>query len=121
MLEIALTQLPCNLGQTTGEPDHRSDLYSLGAALWRLLAGRRMFNSHSVRTVLNDVLLTQPPLLHTVRPDIPDILSHIINKLLAKRPEDRYARWRTSYCYHTASMLTPLNQCKWSERGPSGM
>lgn len=55
--------------------------------------GRRMFSGSTIRGVLAEVVSKEPPLLHTVRADIPNIISRIIHKLLAKNPEDRYARY----------------------------
>ena len=55
--------------------------------------GRRMFSSNTIRGVLADIVSKEPMLLHNIRPDIPSIISHIIHKLLAKNPEDRYARY----------------------------
>jgi eukaryotic-like serine/threonine-protein kinase len=70
---------------TEGTPDHRSDLYGLGASFWRLLAGRRMYTG-TVREILDDVVHKDAPPLHVLRPDVPVVLSKIIGKLVQKDP-----------------------------------
>ncbi|HEY3790167.1 MAG TPA: protein kinase, partial [Urbifossiella sp.] len=72
--------------------DIRSDLYSLGCSLYFLLTGRAPF---SRATTLIDKLLAhteeQPEPLAAHRLDVPDGLMLVLAKLMAKRPEDRYA------------------------------
>lgn len=67
----------------------RSDLYSVGAMLYALLAGRPPFEAASDQ-FLEVQVLTQPhrPLTQE-RPEVPTELSTLIDKLLAKSPERR--------------------------------
>jgi hypothetical protein len=73
-----------------GGANHLSDLYGLGTTFWRLLSGRRMF-SGNLRTIINAVITREPPTLHSIRPDIPSVISKMVGKLLSKTPDDRYA------------------------------
>ncbi len=71
--------------------DRRSDVYGLGATLWFLLAGRPMFQG---RTIVDVVLAHRDkpaPSLHSVRGDVPDALDAAFRKMVAKRPDDRFA------------------------------
>ncbi len=71
--------------------DSRSDLYSLGATVYHLLAGRPPFlGATSLAVALAHIKEPPVPIAH-VRPDVPVGLSDIIDRLLCKRPADRFA------------------------------
>jgi serine/threonine protein kinase len=91
-------------GATLGGPNHLSDMYGLGATFWRLLAGRRMF-SGTLRVILSSITSREPPSLQFVRPDIPTVISKIVQKLLSKNPDERYAR-SVPQLIQTISVLT---------------
>lgn len=79
--------------QVRGERvDGRSDLYSLGAVLFRAAAGRLPFGGDSSLGILNQHLTAAPPILHQVEPGVPLWLSAIVNRCLVKQPELRYQR-----------------------------
>jgi serine/threonine-protein kinase len=72
------------------DTDTRSDIYSLGCTLYFMLAGQAPFAEGSV---LQKLLLHQsepPPDVRAYRPDVPDSLSAILVRMLAKRPEERF-------------------------------
>jgi hypothetical protein len=71
--------------------DIRADLYSLGATLFYLLTGQAPFG-HVTGQVDKLRAHAEAPLdLGKVPPEVPDPVRAILAKLLAKRPEDRYA------------------------------
>jgi serine/threonine-protein kinase len=74
------------LGQ---EIDARTDVFALGIMLWELLAGRRLFlgetDFQTVRLVQQAVI----PDIAQINPSVPQELARIIEKSLAKNPEDR--------------------------------
>lgn len=77
--------------QIRGEPcDIRSDLYSLGVVFFELLCGRRPFENESVTAIQMAHLTTPAPSLQSVDPALPGPCDAIVQKLLAKQPEDRY-------------------------------
>ena len=73
--------------------DVRSDIYSVGATLFYLLAGRAPFDDRDTTSLLKKVAAEPPPLLTTVRPDLPRGLAAIVAKCLAKTPAERYATY----------------------------
>ena len=71
--------------------DSRSDLYSLGATVYHLLAGRPPFLGATSLAVALAHIKELPVPIAQVRPDVPVGLSDIIDRLLCKRPVDRFA------------------------------
>ena len=70
--------------------DQRSDLYALGALFYELLSGAPPFVSDDPLTVIHAHLSVLPQFLTKKCPDIPLKVAQIINKLLAKSPDERY-------------------------------
>ncbi len=73
-----------------GIGDHRADIYSLGATIFHLIAGRLPFLGRSTAEVVFKHLQQPPPILHELVPDAPHELSTIIQTMMAKSPTDRY-------------------------------
>ena len=71
--------------------DSRSDLYSLGATVYHLLAGRQPFLGATSLAVALAHIKEPPVPIAQMRPDVPVGLSDIIDRLLCKRPADRFA------------------------------
>lgn len=70
--------------------DARTDLYSLGCTMFFLLAGHPPFNSGSLAQRLIAHQTQPPPAITSIRPDVPLSLQAIIEKMMAKKVEDRY-------------------------------
>ncbi len=78
--------------QVRGLPtDHRSDLYSFGVTCYHLLAGHPPFGGANAIDVAMKHVNDQPEPLTAIRPDLPGDLAALVHKLMAKKPEDRYA------------------------------
>ncbi len=73
--------------------DTRADLYSLGCTLYHLLAGQSPFGQpgRGPEELRLAHLRGPVPPITLPRPDVPEALGAIIDRLLAKRPEDRFA------------------------------
>jgi serine/threonine protein kinase len=71
--------------------DHRTDIYSLGATLYEILALRPAFGGSDRATVLRRILHDEPAPLRRLNAAIPLDLETIVAKATAKSPADRYA------------------------------
>ena len=71
--------------------DARSDLFSLGALLYRMTCGRSPFDGESVFETIRNILDIDPAPVSFYRKDAPPGLDQVIATLLRKRPDDRYA------------------------------
>ncbi|MFO0892569.1 MAG: protein kinase [Isosphaeraceae bacterium] len=78
--------------QARGEPvDARSDLFSLGAVIYAMAGGRPPFRADSALAVLKRVCEDDHRPIRELNPEIPDWLEAIIDRLLAKDRDDRFA------------------------------
>jgi hypothetical protein len=70
--------------------DHRADIYGVGAILYRALTGRTPFSGDDPTAVLAAVLTKEPPRPRSIEPSVPEGLELIIERAMAKQPDDRY-------------------------------
>ncbi|MGM3305618.1 trifunctional serine/threonine-protein kinase/ATP-binding protein/sensor histidine kinase [Anabaena sp. WFMT] len=90
LLEGTLAYIsPEQTGRMNRGVDYRSDFYSLGVTLYELLTGELPFKSDDPMELVHCHIAKKPPLL-TDREDIPQVVSDIVMKLMAKNAEDRY-------------------------------
>lgn len=71
--------------------DFRSDIYSLGGTLFHAIAGRPPFEAESASLVALKQIKSQPVSLEAFAPDVAPETAYVINRMLEKNPEDRYA------------------------------
>ncbi|GAB4439353.1 MAG: hypothetical protein Kow0031_21230 [Anaerolineae bacterium] len=77
--------------QALGERgDERSDIYSLGAVLYELVTGRLPFEADTLYGLIMMHVNEPPPPASQVNPDVPPVVEQIIQKAMAKNPDDRY-------------------------------
>jgi len=93
-----------NLGDVMGTPDYmapeqaidasaadiRADIYSLGCTMYYLLTGKTPFETKSIRAKVFAQKYSQPRPITKLRDDLPASLVQIIEKMMAKDPQDRY-------------------------------
>jgi tetratricopeptide (TPR) repeat protein len=72
--------------------DARSDIYSLGATLYELLALTPAYDGDTREEVLNRIVFADPPPLRQAHPSVPRALETIVAKCMEKDRERRYAR-----------------------------
>jgi eukaryotic-like serine/threonine-protein kinase len=72
------------------EITERSDIYSLGVSLYETLTGRRPFEGDNHYDVMKRVLFDAPVPAHSVEPTVPENISRIISKAMARNPNERH-------------------------------
>jgi len=70
--------------------DNRSDIFSLGAVIYEMLARRKPFEGDTPSDTLAAILKTEPPSLSRLIPGVPSELTRIVTKCLKKDREERY-------------------------------
>ena len=77
--------------QALGKPlDNRSDLFAFGVLAYRLLCGQNPFGQGgSPYTVIDRIVKTPHPPATQLNPDLPKSLCDLLDRLLAKKPEQR--------------------------------
>jgi Tol biopolymer transport system component len=70
--------------------DTRTDVFALGAVLYEMVTGKRAFPGKSQISVMSAILEKEPEPLSTVQPLTPAALDHVIQRALAKDPEERW-------------------------------
>lgn len=73
------------------QADGRSDLYSLGVALFQLLTGHLPHEGASMAELMRQIVNEPAPDVRTLRPELPEALADLVALALEKRPEVRYA------------------------------
>jgi hypothetical protein len=74
------------------ELDGRSDIYSLGAVGYQMLVGVPPFRAGNTPAMLMKHINETPEPLRSLRRDVPGDLERLVERALAKRPEDRWQR-----------------------------
>lgn len=70
--------------------DSRADIYGLGCTLYFMLTGHPPFTDGTLAQRLLSHQTKEPPSVSLDRPDVPKSLVDILNKMMEKKPEDRY-------------------------------
>lgn len=85
---------PEQTGRMNRPVDYRTDCYSMGVLLYRMLTGRLPFQASDPLEWTHCHIARMPPPPHDIAPAVPQPVSDIVMKLLAKLPEDRYQSMR---------------------------
>jgi predicted ATPase/GAF domain-containing protein/tRNA A-37 threonylcarbamoyl transferase component Bud32 len=102
---------PEQTGRMNRAVDRRTDLYSLGVTLYELLTGALPFPWTDADELTHSHIARSPTPPHTRATEVPQAVSDVVMKLLAKMPEERYQSAR--------GLKADLERClaAWSESG----
>jgi len=77
--------------QVRGHPaDTRNDIFAAGAVLYEMLTGKPAFRKGTSAETMSAILNEDPPAISQVAPNLPPGLQRIVNRCLAKNPEQRF-------------------------------
>jgi len=81
---------PEQTGRMNRALDYRSDYYSLGVTFYQLLTGKLPFDTEDALELVHCHIAKQPEDISNINPQIPQVISQIVIKLMAKNAENRY-------------------------------
>ncbi len=76
-----------------GTLDARADIYSLGAVLYHLVAGKPPFDASAQSVLMAQIYSARPASLSGLRSGVDPALDEVIQRALAKHPSERHAGW----------------------------
>jgi eukaryotic-like serine/threonine-protein kinase len=81
--------------QAMGQPlDYRSDQFSMGSMLYEMSTGKKAFERTTSAETMSAIIREEPEPVGELRPDLPLPVRWILERCMAKDPEDRYASTR---------------------------
>lgn len=94
---------PEQAGRLDNNVDKRTDFYSMGVVLFTMITGYPPFDGEDFLALIHNHIAKMVPDLTQIVPNIPPILSEIVQKLMSKSADDRYQ--------HADSIMVDLRRC----------
>jgi len=95
---------PEQTGRMNRAVDYRTDIYSLGITCYEMLTGKAPFISDDPLAIIHFHIAKTPEAPSQLHPDVPQVISDIVMKSMAKNCEDRYQ--------NSFGLLADLKQCQ---------
>jgi serine/threonine protein kinase/Tol biopolymer transport system component len=86
--------------------DARADIFALGAVIYEIVTGRKAFQGKTQASIIGSILRDDPPPVSSIQKLSPPALDFVVNKCLAKDPDDR---WQSAH--------DVMSQLEWIARG----
>jgi serine/threonine protein kinase len=74
--------------------DARADIFALGGVIYEILTGRKAFQGQTQASIIGAILRDDPPPISSSQPVSPRALDFVVDKCLAKDPDER---WQSAY------------------------
>jgi serine/threonine protein kinase/Tfp pilus assembly protein PilF len=74
------------------EIDHRSDIFSFGVVLYKMITGKSPFSRDTTAITIHAVVFDDPEPLEKYREEVPEAFQRIVSRMLAKNREERYQK-----------------------------
>ena len=109
--------------QATGRPlDVRSDIYSLGAVLYRMLSGKPPVTGESPLAVMTKIAAEPVTPINQINPSVPKPVCELVEKMMAKKPNERFQTPKEILvaiddCINSLKMDAPLAKSKIQDVG----
>ena len=102
-----INYMPPEQAENAKNVDHRADIYSLGCTLFSLLTAKSLYSGTTTVEILLAHREAPIPTLCDKVPDAPQNLEAVFQKMVAKKPEDRYSTM--------TEVIEALEQCDQSD------
>ncbi|MBW2138797.1 MAG: CHASE2 domain-containing protein [Deltaproteobacteria bacterium] len=91
--------------------DGRSDIFSLGIVLFQLLTGQLPFHGESLTNLFYQITQVKHPSPRSINPKVPRPLEQIVDRALAKDPNDRFQR-AEAFAKYLRALINKMDQVK---------
>jgi serine/threonine-protein kinase len=96
--------------------DGRSDIFSLGVVLFEMLSGEKPFAGEDMTSLMFKIAKEKHPSIKTINPQVPAIIEKIIDKALAKEPDQRYQK-AGQMAEHLKMIIAKIDEIREKKKG----
>jgi serine/threonine protein kinase len=100
-----------------GDVEPASDVYALGVLAFQCLTAQRPFAARGVAALLKSIVYETPPLASSLEPRLPPAVDSVLERVLAKDPDERFASARDFVAALAEALGTPISRAPRAGRG----